>query len=214
MKNMRRVFGLILAVAMVLSMSVSAYAADGVSIDGEEMLQVISALDESFQNECGCSTEATGMVADENDYPADENINCNVRETTVPKTFYNISLNGIYKGSFTNLRGTMYTSKYFDTKDGEYYSRVRCSGEHPSLKYKVGNYCVTCKEVLSISESDYYTPSAVAQKGNWVSFHHTVGSSHADHFVCPFVMNTSGIINGTLYYINGDIWVNYTDSWS
>jgi hypothetical protein len=211
---MKRIFGLMLAVAMVLSMNVSAYAADGVSIDEEEMLQAISALDESFQNEDGCSTEVVGMVVDENDYPADEYMNCNARETTVPKTYYNISLNGIYKGSFSNLRSTMYTSKYFDTQDGEYYSRVRCYGEYPSLTYKAGNYCITCKKVLSTSESNYYTPSTPWQDGNWVSFHHTLGSSHADHFVCPFVTNTSGSINGELYAIGGDIWANYTNSWS
>lgn len=35
-----------------------------------------------------------------------------------------------------------------------------------------------------------------------------------DHFVCPFVINTSGLINDQLYAIGGDIWVNYTDTWS
>lgn len=49
---------------------------------------------------------------------------------------------------------------------------------------------------------------------NWVSFHHTVESRHTDHFVCPFVINTSGLINDQLYAIGGDIWVNYTDTWS
>ena len=48
---MKRIFGLMLAVAMVLSMNISAYATNEVSIDEEEMLQAISALDESFQNE-------------------------------------------------------------------------------------------------------------------------------------------------------------------
>ena len=104
---MKRIFGLMLAVAMVLSMNISAYATNEVSIDEEEMLQAISALDESFQNEDGCSTEVVGMVADENDYPADEYMNCNRRETTVPKKFYNIAINGIYKGSFGDLRGRM-----------------------------------------------------------------------------------------------------------
>ena len=137
---MKRIFGLMLAVAMVLSMNISAYATNEVSIDEEEMLQAISALDESFQNEDGCSTEVVGMVADENDYPADEYMNCNRRETTVPKKFYNIAINGIYKGSFGDLRGRMYTSKYFDTQDCEYYSRVRCYGEYPNLTYKAGNY--------------------------------------------------------------------------
>lgn len=154
------------------------------------------------------------MVADENDYPADEYMNCNRRETTVPKKFYNIAINGIYKGSFGDLRGRMYTSKYFDTQDCEYYSRVRCYGEYPNLTYKAGNYCVTCKKVLSTSESDYYTPATPWQDGNWVSFHHTVESRHTDHFVCPFVINTSGLINDQLYAIGGDIWVNYTDTWS
>lgn len=51
---MKRIFGLMLAVAMVLSMNISAYATNEVSIDEEEMLQAISALDESFQNEDGC----------------------------------------------------------------------------------------------------------------------------------------------------------------
>lgn len=159
-------------------------------------------------------TEVVGMVADENDYPADEYMNCNRRETTVPKKFYNIAINGIYKGSFGDLRGRMYTSKYFDTQDCEYYSRVRCYGEYPNLTYKAGNYCVTCKKVLSTSESDYYTPATPWQDGNWVSFHHTVESRHTDHFVCPFVINTSGLINDQLYAIGGDIWVNYTDTWS
>lgn len=113
-----------------------------------------------------------------------------------------------------NLRGRMYTSKYFDTQDCEYYSRVRCYGEYPNLTYKAGNYCVTCKKVLSTSESDYYTPATPWQDGNWVSFHHTVESRHTDHFVCPFVINTSGLINDQLYAIGGDIWVNYTDTWS
>lgn len=211
---MKRIFGLMLAVAMVLSMNISAYATNEVSIDEEEMLQAISALDESFQNEDGCSTEVVGMVADENDYPADEYMNCNRRETTVPKKFYNIAIDGIYKGSFGDLRGRMYTSKYFDTQDCEYYSRVRCYGEYPNLTYKAGNYCVTCKKVLSTSESDYYTPATPWQDGNWVSFHHTVESRHTDHFVCPFVINTSGLINDQLYAIGGDIWVNYTDTWS
>lgn len=39
-------------------------------------------------------------------------------------------------------------------------------------------------------------------------------SRHTDHFVCPFVINTSGLINDQLYAIGGDIWVNYTDTWS
>lgn len=156
----------------------------------------------------------SSLVADENDYPADEYMNCNRRETTVPKKFYNIAINGIYKGSFGDLRGRMYTSKYFDTQDCEYYSRVRCYGEYPNLTYKAGNYCVTCKKVLSTSESDYYTPATPWQDGNWVSFHHTVESRHTDHFVCPFVINTSGLINDQLYAIGGDIWVNYTDTWS
>ena len=37
---------------------------------------------------------------------------------------------------------------------------------------------------------------------------------NTDHFVCPFVINTSGLINDQLYAIGGDIWVNYTDTWS
>lgn len=39
---MKRIFGLMLAVAMVLSMNISAYATNEVSIDEEEMLQAIS----------------------------------------------------------------------------------------------------------------------------------------------------------------------------
>lgn len=35
-----------------------------------------------------------------------------------------------------------------------------------------------------------------------------------NHFVCPFVKNTSSSINGQLYAIGGDIWVNYTNSWN
>lgn len=37
-------------IAMTLAVGISAYATDEVSIDEEEMLQAISALDESFQN--------------------------------------------------------------------------------------------------------------------------------------------------------------------
>lgn len=44
--------------------------------------------------------------------------------------------------------------------------------------------------------------------------YNTVESRHTDHFVCPFVINTSGLINDQLYAIGGDIWVNYTDTWS
>ena len=106
------------------------------------------------------------------------------------------------------------TESILTTRASEYYSRVRCYGEYPNLTYKAGNYCVTCKKVLSTSESDYYTPATPWQDGNWVSFHHTVESRHTDHFVCPFVINTSGLINDQLYAIGGDIWVNYTDTWS
>ena len=140
-------------------------------------------------------------------------MNGRTRGTTVPKTFYNIGTAGIYKGAFSSLRGTMYTSKYFDMIDGEYWSRVRCYGEYASLTYKIGNYCITCKKVLSTTEDDYYTPVKPEQEGNWVSLVHTVSSKHADHFVCPFVKNTSGLINDEWYAIGGDIWVNYYDSW-
>lgn len=210
---MKRIFGLLLVMAMVLSLSVPAYAAECVSFE-EEMLCAINALDENFQNEDGCSTELVSIVADENDYPADEYMNGSARAVTVPKTYHNLASNGIYKGSFNSLRGTIYTNKYFDMKDGAYNSRVRCYGEYPSLTYTVGNYCISCKKVLSTYDGNYSTPSETWETGDWESFRHTVASSHTNHFVCPFVTNTSGSINGQLYAIGGDIWVNYTNSWN
>lgn len=99
-------------------------------------------------------------------------------------------------------------------KDGAYYSRVRCYGEYPSLTYTAGNYCISCKKILSTYDGNYSTPSETWEKGDWESFRHTVGSSHTNHFVCPFVKNTSSSINGQLYAIGGDIWVNYTNSWN
>ena len=211
---MKRIIGLLLVMAMVFSLNVTVYATEHVSVDEEEMLRAISDLDESFQNEDGCYTKVVSIIADGNNYLSDEHMSGNTRSTSVPTVYYNIAQNGIYKGSFSSLRGRIYTNKYFDMQDGGYYSRVRCYGEYPNLTYKVGNYCVTCKKVLSTSESDYYTPSTTWERGNWVSFHHTVGSSHTSHFVCPFVTNTSGSINDQLYAIGGDIWVNYTSSWS
>ena len=162
----------------------------------------------------GCSTELVSIVADENDYPADEYMNGSARAVTVPKTYHNLASSGIYKGSFNSLRGTIYTNKYFDMKDGAYNSRVRCYGEYPSLTYTVGNYCISCKKVLSTYDGNYSTPSETWETGDWESFRHTVASSHTNHFVCPFVTNTSGSINGQLYAIGGDIWVNYTNSWN
>ncbi len=217
---MKRIFSILLATLMFSVLAIPASAAGEVfaeeKIDKEKNFCAISALDEGdegFQNEDGCSSEVVCVAADENNYQANEHMNGSARETTVPKTFYNIASSGIYKGSFYELRGTMYTSKYFNTQNAEYYSRVRCYGEHPNLTYKVGNYCIDCKRVLSITDSDFYTPSKSYEVGNWVSIRHEVSSSHNDHFVCPFVTNTSGVINGELYFIAGDIWVNYTDSW-
>lgn len=112
------------------------------------------------------------------------------------------------------MRATIYTNRYFDMKDGAYYSRVRCYGEYPSLTYTAGNYCISCKKILSTYDGNYSTPSETWEKGDWESFRHTVGSSHTNHFVCPFVKNTSSSINGQLYAIGGDIWVNYTNSWN
>ena len=68
---MKRFFGLLLVMAMVFSLSVPAYAADRVSVE-EEMLCAINALNKNFRNDDGCSTELVSIVADENDYPADE----------------------------------------------------------------------------------------------------------------------------------------------
>lgn len=174
----------------------------------------IKAAKSSFPNEDGCSTELVSIVADENDYPTDEYMNGSARAVTVPKTYHNLASSGIYKGSFNSLRGTIYTNKYFDMKDGAYNSRVRCYGEYPSLTYTVGNYCISCKKVLSTYDGNYSTPSETWETGDWESFRHTVASSHTNHFVCPFVTNTSGSINGQLYAIGGDIWVNYTNSWN
>lgn len=83
-----------------------------------------------------------------------------------------------------------------------------------SVTYTAGNYCISCKKVLSTYDGNYSTPSETWEKGDWESFRHTVGSSHTNHFVCPFVKNTSSSINGQLYAIGGDIWVNYTNSWN
>lgn len=141
-------------------------------------------------------------------------MNGNTRETKPPKTYHNLATSGIYKGEFSSLRATIYTNRYFDMKDGAYYSRVRCYGEYPSLTYTAGNYCISCKKVLSTYDGNYSTPSETWEKGDWESFRHTVGSSHTNHFVCPFVKNTSSSINGQLYAIGGDIWVNYTNSWN
>ena len=212
---MKRLVGLMLAAVMVLSLSAPAYAVDSENIYEDEFSRAIaSALDDNFQNEEGCSTELICVEADGNVYQADEYMNGNARGTTPPKTFYNLATDGIYKGAFTGLTtATMYTNKCFDTQNGEYYSRVRCYGEYPHLKYKSGNYCVTCKKVLSTSD-EYETPANPGDYGAWHNLHHTVGSSHADHLVCPFVVNSSGTINGQFYYISGDIWVNYTNSWS
>lgn len=120
------------------------------------------------------------------------------------------------KSSFPLEAGEVVTIKgaYFDMKDGAYNSRVRCYGEYPSLTYTVGNYCISCKKVLSTYDGNYSTPSETWETGDWESFRHTVASSHTNHFVCPFVTNTSGSINGQLYAIGGDIWVNYTNSWN
>lgn len=210
---MKRFFGLLLVMAMVFSLSVPAYAADRVSVE-EEMLCAINALNKNFRNDDDCSTELVSIVADENDYPADEYMNGNTRETTPPKTYHNLATSGIYKGEFSSLRATIYTNRYFDMKDGAYYSRVRCYGEYPSLTYTAGNYCISCKKILSTYDGNYSTPSETWEKGDWESFRHTVGSSHTNHFVCPFVKNTSSSINGQLYAIGGDIWVNYTNSWN
>lgn len=213
---MKRIIGWVLAVTMILSMGVSAYAtgsADGAEIDEEEILRAISELDENFQNEEGCSSEVVSVEADENYYQTDEQMNGNTRGVNPPKNFYNIAKDGIYKASFTNLRGTMYTSKYFDVQNQKYYSPVRCSGEYARMKYRVGNYCITCKKVLSTTENDYYTPVTTNLRGDWVNIQHTVSSSHADHFMCPFVKNTNGLVNGEWYSIDGDIWVNYTNNW-
>lgn len=141
-------------------------------------------------------------------------MNGNLRGTNPPEAFYNIAVYEIYKGTFTTLREkTMYTSKCFDTQDGVYYSRVRCYGEYPNLKFKCGNYCVTCEKTLSTSD-EYKTPDNYMEYGAWHSLRHTVDSSHADHLVCPFVIHTSGIINDQMYYISGDILVNCSKSWS
>lgn len=69
--------------------------------------------------------------------------------------------------------------------------------------------CITNAAAIQEEVADDFV-----EYNNWVSFHHTVESRHTDHFVCPFVINTSGLINDQLYAIGGDIWVNYTDTWS
>ena len=212
---MKRLGGLMLATVMVLSMSVPTYAVNSVNVDeGETLCAISSSLGEDFQNEEGCSTELICVEADGNIYQANEYMNGNARGTNPPEAFYNIAVSGIYKGAFNTLRNkTMYTSKCFDTQDGMYYSRVRCYGEYPNLKFKCGNYCVTCEKTLSTSD-EFQTPDSSMEYGAWHSLRHTVSSSHADHLVCPFVINTSGTINDQLYYISGEIWVNYTDRWS
>ena len=60
---MKRIFGLLLVMAMVFSLSVPVYAAECVSFE-EEMLRAINALDENFQNEEGCSSEVVDIVED------------------------------------------------------------------------------------------------------------------------------------------------------
>ncbi len=178
-----------------------------------EMFEVISELPDDFANEEGCSIEPVSTNLDSNLYTSPYHMVCGTRSTKVPTDYYNIALDGIYKGAFSGLRGRIYTNYYFDAPNGEYHARVRCYGEYPSLSYVVGNYCINCKKVLATSNT-YYTSSSQMTMNEWTDFRITSATSHASHNMCPFVENTSGTINGQMYYISGDIWVNYTDSWT
>ena len=211
---MKKYISLALSLALVFSLSVSANAAEPTAFDEKAFLQSISEITDDFQNEEGCSSSVVTFEADSHTHDGQEIPNANARATTPPSTFYNIANNGIYKGSFSGLRGTIYTNYYFDMVDGQYHSRVSCYGYYPNLSFKVGNYCVTCKKVLSTTTNSYSTPSTTYTDSDWVSIVHTVGSTHESHFVCPFVMNSSGLINDQLYAIGGDIWVNYYNDWS
>lgn len=170
-------------------------------------------LSDDFQNEDGCSTEFVSSEADSSEYDTDKILTSISRETRPPTDFHNLATDGIYKGQFYELRGTMYTKYCFDAQDGSYFSRVRCIGECPHLSFKVGNYCVTCKKTLSTCKDTYYTPyDFPLQYSDWYSFQHTTSSAHENHLMCPFVVKTSDS-TPQLYYIDGDIWVNYTDDW-
>lgn len=188
--------------------------AEPATFDLDTFIQNVSKLSDDFQNEEECSSEFVSFEANSLAYEGEEIPVSSARATNPPSTFYNIALKGIYKGSFSDLRGTMYTNYYFDTKDGTYYSRVSCYGEYPDLCFKVGNYCKDCKKVISITEDSFPTPSTPYEHSQWLSIVHTLGGTHKTHMVCPFVVNDSGLINDQLYAIGGNIWVNYENTWN
>lgn len=238
---MKKFLGMALSLSMVFALTTSAFACQEnevcsfdevafaqainlLSEDSQEenevcnfdevaFAQAVNSLSEDFQNEEGCSSTLISIDGNEQSIEIPEVPNIAPVSTSVPASFWNIASKGIYEGAFSNLRGTIYTNYYFDVNDGKYYSRVRCYGEYPSLSYQCGNYCVTCKKVLSTS-SKYSTPSSVYVNSSWTSFCHSTGTAHEDHFVTPFVVNSSGLVNDQLYAIGGEIMVNYKNSWS
>lgn len=100
---------------------------------------------------------------------------------------------------------------YLNSKDGSLNGAIEVD-ERGQYTLAIRN---NSSETISVSGYvNYYTPSTTYETGSWASIYHNVGSSHTDHFVCPFVKNTYVSSNDQSYYIGGEIWVNYTNSWS
>lgn len=199
---MRRIICGVVVTCLMLSISVSVFAHDEMVFGARDIAIIEEQISGEFQNAEGCCTETVMVEMDA--MPFVDYVK--PRATDPAETFWNLATRGIYRGSFW-VSGTIYTNRYFDTQDGEYYTRVNCEGDYPSMPFKVGNYCITCRQVLSMSD-ECVTPSTVRTRTGWLGHRHRTGSAHEEHFMCPFVKNLD---DGTL---TGDIEVNYTNSWN
>ena len=188
--SLKKLIVLLLAVSLMLSMGISASAA----VAGED------ATSSSIEN-CGDGCSLIPPVIDSIS-PQDRN---------PPRAFYNIAQNGKYRGNFSGLTSTMYTLKYFDTKNGLYCVRVKTTDNtSPSIKYNVKNYCVTCRRVVETS-GQYKTASGLYGTTGWQVIQFRVPSGHSGHFFAPAIQNL-GDYNGYGSF-NGTIEVNYTNNW-
>lgn len=187
---MKKLIVLLLAMSLMLSMGISASAAVG----GED------ATPSGIEN-CGdgCSLTPPEIPTMS---PQDRN---------PPRAFYNIAQSGKYSGSFTGLTSTMYTLKYFDTKNGLYCVRVKTTDNtSAAIKYVVKNYCVTCRRFVETSAT-YKTASGLYGTTGWQVIQFRVPNGHTGHFFAPAIQNL-GDYNGYGSF-NGTIQVNYTNNW-